>query len=188
MEYKPDVNIEKNSCEAGSESMDRSQGNELSCVSCGNEDKLSSKTNCLTRPTNKDKVELDESREELGGSNKVVRKVNKDITKTRVKPWWAKAISLLADLDQEKTQREIAHVCGVTEKTLSHTLNHNKEFKRMYAEAVSVMLAESKPKIDKALVKKANSGDTSAIRLYYERAENMQNRLRTDLAIEVDVL
>ena len=58
----------------------------------------------------------------------------------------------------------------------------------MYAEAVSVMLAESKPKIDKALVKKANSGDTSAIRLYYERAENMQNRLRTDLAIEVDVL
>src|SRR6056297_1822521 len=187
MEYKPDVNIEKNSCEAGSESIDRSQGNELSCVSCGNEDKKDSAT-CVAGSV----AESGESTVRTGqGQGK---KDCEDSSKQDVKsersllPWHVKAINLLTSFDNDYSIQDVAKQVGVTRRTLSKVLNHNLEFQKEYERVMQLAMVKQKSKVDSALTKKAQNGDTSAIRLYYERIENMQNRLRTDLAIEVDVL
>src|SRR6056297_2855316 len=119
MEYKPDVNIEKNSCEAGSESMDRSQGNELSCVSCGNEVEKDSVTGVAgsVAESGESKVRTGQGQgksecEESGKSKKVTQKRS-------IIPWHTKAIALLTDLEHDYTIGDIAKNIGVSRKTLS---------------------------------------------------------------------
>jgi len=112
----------------------------------------------------------------------------KTLNKDGQAPWWPIAISMLLDLDNRPNQEEIAKACGISNTHLSHVKCNNKEFKKAYAQATEELLLDSKPEIDQALMKKAKTGDVSAIRLYYERAENMQNRIRTDWNIEFDIV
>jgi hypothetical protein len=103
-------------------------------------------------------------------------------------PWWPLAIAMLLDFENKPQQKDIAKACGVSKSHFSSVKCHNKEFKKAYAQATEELLLDSKPEIDQALMKKAKTGDVSAIRLYYERAENMQNRIRTDWNIEFDIV
>ena len=111
-----------------------------------------------------------------------------------LKRWEKKAIELLIDTDEIMSQKDIATSVGISASPLSEVMNHDPVFQKAYKQAVDEFMQKTKPKIDSVLTRKASSGDTSAIRLYYERVENLQNKVKLvgedgkALKLEVDVL
>lgn len=88
-------------------------------------------------------------------------------------PQQLKAIELLIDADRPLTRRDIATEVGISERTLYAWLK-DPHFLAELNRRSEEWIRASKYRVNKQLLKKIEQGDTTAIRLYYEKVQELQ--------------
>ena len=93
--------------------------------------------------------------------------------KKPLSPKQLKAIEMLMDIDNPLTNKEIAARLEIHESTL-YDWKKDPEFLKALNEYAEEWIRASKYRVNKQLLKKIDQGDTSAIRLYYEKIQELQ--------------
>lgn len=94
-------------------------------------------------------------------------------------------IEHIADPEKDFPDRtQMAKLCGITKRALHHHFTPD-EFRELEAEAMTLRrkrYAKFLPKIDRALIDEAESGDTAAIKLAYQRFEGWSEKNKHEVS------
>lgn len=84
-----------------------------------------------------------------------------------------KAIEMLMDIENPKTNAEIATQIGVTEATLYNWLK-DPRFLEALNEYAEKLMRLSRYRVNRALLRKIDAGDVQAMKLYFEKIGEIQ--------------
>jgi transposase len=97
-----------------------------------------------------------------------------------------KAIEMLIDIENNYTRSEIAAKVKVSEATLYNWLK-KPEFLEELNKASEEFFRSSLYKVNEALLKKTEKGDTAAMRLYYEKLNDFKQKHELSGGMNINV-